>query len=219
MQTSSVIAIIFLLGEIFHSACSAKNIKAIEAPVVEASVNECKFKYRDFYNGFRKKDSSGYYGVDPYYPSGTLLIDFRCRPFEEKDKGVPAASYAYKDIDQDENNGAMRDPITGRWVIHPIVISADDAKAMDTNPEQIKALSTSRYGGQLNAVNATGYYRVENNTMGEESGQTRRFEACLMHPPLVLCALSLDAGLLREPRKSLVPYMIKLLQTVEFTTP
>lgn len=203
-----------------HTAATAEVATREIAPIVEVQVDECKFKYQDFYKGYRTDPvrQKAYFGNSPFVRGSELSMDFYCRHFEEKDKGVPAASYAYKDIDQDENNGAMRDPATERWIIHPIVIGAEDAKSMDTSREQIKALPTSRYGGQLNAVNATGYYRVENNTMGEESRRTRRFEACLMHPPLVLCALSTDAGLLREPKKSWVPFMIKLLQTVEFTT-
>ena len=76
----------------------------------------------------------------------------------------------------------------------------------------------SRYGGPLKAVNADGYYRVENDTFGDEDKRARHFDACLMHPPRVLCASGL-AGDLAHPKQDLVPYMLKLLQTVEFLEP
>ncbi|QDL56414.1 hypothetical protein [Rhodoferax aquaticus] len=153
--------------------------------------------------------------MNPFYPSVTMMLNFDCRPFAESDNGKPAQSYAYMDIDKDVNNGAMRDPVSGKWVIHPIEVGPADEAFID-NPVQAKLLAKSRFGGQLDAVNATGYYRVENVTIGEETRRERMFSACLMRTPVVLCASTTNAGALREPKKSLVPYLIKLLQTVEF---
>lgn len=181
--------------------------------------------YKDFYSYpsgeevNTNNDRYTYVGYSPFdkrsYRQDTFHIDLHCRLFAESDNGKPAQSYAYIDIDKDVNNGAMRDPVSGKWVIHPIEVGPAD-EAFIENSVQAKLIAKSRFGGQLDAVNATGYYRVENVTLGEETRRERMFSACLMHPPVVLCASTTSAGALREPRKSLVPYLIQLLQTVEF---
>jgi hypothetical protein len=198
-----------------HLCWADSGVPEAAAPIVQAKVGTCHFKYKDFYKGFLEDHHSSYYGKHPFYTSGTMMLNFSCRPFEESDKGQPAASYAYMDIDNDVNNGAMLDPKTGKWVIHPIEVGPADEEFIQ-NSVQAKLLAKSRFGGQLDAVNSTGYYRVEKPTYGDEARREYSFSACLMHPPAVLCALATNAGALRQPKKSLVPYLIKLLQTVEF---
>lgn len=223
MRTTQFMAIAILTGLMSCSVWADKAKSGMAAPIVEAKVGECQFKFRDFYvNSITKNEIntaekySTYVGLSPFAKADwdTFQLLFHCRPFEEKDNGKPAVSYAYKDIDQDVNNGAMRDPVTGKWLIHPIEVNRADEDFIQ-NAVQAKLLAKSRFGGQLDAVNATGYYRVENETFGEETRRVRRFDACLMRRPLVLCA-SAQAGLLSQPKKSLVPHVIKLLQTVEF---
>ena len=197
-----------------HLSWADAGISQAAAPIVQAKVGGCHFKYQDLYNGFLE-DRLSYRGKHPFYTSGTMTLNFDCRPFEESDKGQPAQSYAYIDIDKDVNNGAMLDPLSGKWVIHPIEVGPADEEFIQ-NSVQAKLLAKSRFGGQLDAVNSTGYFRVEKPTYGDEARREYRFSACLMHPPVVLCALATNAGSLNEPKKSLVPYLIKLLRTVEF---
>lgn len=185
-------------------ACAAwagANIPLSDAPLVQDKVGGCHFKYKDLYKGFLENHHSSYYGRHPFYSSGTMMLNFNCRPFEESDKGQPAASYAYMDIDKDVNNGAMRDPVSGKWVIHPIEVGPADEEFIQ-NSVQAKLLAKSGFGGHLDAVNSTGYYRVENPTYGEETRREHMFSACLMHPPVVLCATATNAGALSEPKKS-----------------
>ena len=215
MRLASIGVLIFSVLTM-HASWADARASPTAAPIVQAKVGECRFQYKDLYKGYRQKDSGSYYGVHPFYQSLDFGFDFTCRPFEESDNGQPAKSYAYMDIDSDVNNGAMRDPVSGKWMIHPIEVGPADEAFID-NPVQAKLLAKSRFGGQLDAVNATGYYRVENPTYGDEARRERRFSACLMHPPVVLCVIVPSAGSLKEPKKSLVPYLIRLLQTVEFT--
>lgn len=216
MRLAIFILIVIVIDVLFvNFSWADAGVSQPASPIVQAKVGDCHFKYQDLYKGYRYVDSSAYYGIHPFYKSGSLVFDFVCRPFEESDNGKPAQSYAYIDIDKDVNNGAMTDPVSGKWVIHPIEIGPAD-EAFIQNSVQAKLLAKSRFGGQLDAVNSTGYYRVENATYGEETRRERYFSACLMHPPVVLCVSRTSAGALEEPRKSLVPYLIKLLRTVEF---
>ncbi len=85
----------------------------------------------------------------------------------------------------------------------------------DVTAEEVESYAKSFRVGNLKAVNADGFYIVVDDITGDEERRERTFRAYIHYQGMVL-SVDCRAGSLLEPQKSLVPYLLRLLRSVEF---
>ena len=185
-------AICFLMSVAPSISESTTGKKTVNAQVT-AQIGACKIQYRDIYSGYRAFSQSSYYGKHPYYVSSDFGISWTCERVDDIN------AYAIE-------RGAAYDTTQGHWVKDFRNLASDyDREGWRTHAKI----------GDIQTVNASGYYIISMDTIGEETKRRRQLSSCVFHGQLALCSLA-EAGALAEPKKSLVPHIVRLLKTIEF---
>lgn len=188
--------------------------------VLTVLLDGCSFKFNNYYKGWTggnrpdlSEKSNYYLGDNPVWGSYTFGISFECKKIDELKAEFAAQEWPYSAY------APKQDEATGQWVVKPIALSKEEEKRL-RNEEwswvQIAALKKSQSGGHLKAVNADGFYVLNNEIIGDEARRTVSFMGCLMRPPHALCASVPQVGAVAEPKKRLTPYVLKLLESIEF---
>jgi hypothetical protein len=70
----------------------------------------------------------------------------------------------------------------------------------------------------IQAKNSTGAAITEDDLIGEPAKRVRRFSFCLRKPPVALCGSSQQVKRLADPKSDVLPYMLEVIQSIEFTS-
>jgi hypothetical protein len=192
-------------------ACLAREQNLVaESTFVSAKVGSCAFRFVDFYprhKGISHFDEQGEYrGQNPYWVDGAFFLYFNCYR-TDTDEFQSSAIREY----------VNRNDAADTWSVAPYGATAEDKNQIEAglSKEELALLKKGRSGGMLKAINSNGFYVVENQPFGDPAKRIRNFQGCLIRPPQALCVHG-EAGNVATPKKSLVPHIVKLLQTVEF---
>ena len=170
----------------------------------EIHLRDCHFKIADPYGDYispRSADGIGDGGYTVHNPSkqmhktqlGELHISFECKPADAEDVASGTSGVF---LDQD-----------GKW-------KADYAWMKEKNYDlPSKAMHYTVFN--IDAVNASGYGVTTDATDGDERWRTRFLDACLLHPPVALCAYG-EVMRLQDPKGNLLPYVLNVLKSIEF---